>query len=671
MPAPAPEPTPETAAPAGTSATLSRRRLAQYTAAAFAASTLTARAAAAAPHRGAPAAKPPLAPLAPLPAGVPARAQVAPEEQRLASYLATLPALANAVEDTDPDAYGYITGGWWRDWPNTFNARVQENVLTMAWFHRHDRKWNPYHRDPALLARLDAALHHYLDLQFDDGSWPEYYALEHSRATTGFALTFLSATLGHLEAARALPATRRRLSRAIERGIRWFLDPGNPEVWTRNLPYTNHIATGLLGAAQYLKLHPDRALRRRLDDRVEAFAQAGLSPAGYFYEETGADVNYSLNVMSPDLAALYELTGNRTVKTFQQTHLDWLGHNLLREPDGAGWFCNVAPSTRTSAHFLDDAPREEERSNLNRLWARHLPAMAAYLPTDEDKRAERAAWRAATEPVAPLGKGKVSPSPVRDADYEDRHPTPAQKKAAIAQAPYLRADTYTEHRSDPLGQDYLFVRRPSYYAGSHWGYRATDRVRNGLSFWWHPRAGTVIHSVNNDDNGCWTTAVEAGPVDRLDARCTLRFEYLQGTPAEGFRVQDPSTVPPTESLSVRYTAVGDVIRKEAVHTPTQLAVHVEVAGPFTERVPLVLHPTDRLTFEGSRVEPVPGQPAETRATALRIRRGDTTVTVSWDRELPVQFVPLATTYFRDKKRRQHALVVAAEGTLDYRIGADG
>lgn len=661
--------TPPPDRPAPRTAVLSRRRLAQYTAAAAAATALTSRAAAGATPRRAPAAAAKALPeLAPLPASTPRRADVAPAEQRLASYLATLPDLANAVEDTDPDTYGYITGGWWRDWPNTFNARVQENVLTLAWFHRHQRPWNPYASSPALLARLDAALGHYLKLQFPDGSWPEYYPLEHSRPTTGFALTFLTSTLRHLEATKALPQTRRRLTTALKRAIDWFLDPSNTMVWGPHIPYTNHLATGLLGTAQFLALHPDRALRRRLDDRIDALVSAGLSPAGYFYEESGTDVSYSLNVMSPDLAALYELTKNKSVRTLQATHLDWLSHNLVREPDGTGWFCNVAPSSRTSTNYLDDAPLEEERSNLNRLWAKHLPAIAAYLPTTTDKDTERRLWAQKDAPVTPLSRGKVSPAALRDADYPDRHPTARTKKEAIARAPYLNSRAYVEHRSDPLGQDYLFVRRPGYYAGSHYGRRATDRVRNGLSFWWHPKAGMVIHSLNNTDDACWTTKIEAGSVDRLEARSTLRFEYLRGKPDEGERIQDPATVTGQDILSVTYTAVGDVIRKQVVHEPQQLRVRVETSEPFTERIPLVLRADDTLTFEGSSDRPQFAATTQTTATGLVIRRGASEISLRWDTPKDIVLTPLPTKYFRDASRRQHALSVSAQTALTYCIG---
>ena len=97
--------------------------------------------------------------LAGLPVGVPDRRVFAAGEQRFAGYLVTLAPMTNDIVDTDP--YGFMGGGWWRTRRHSpFNARVQEHVFTLSWFYANQRAWNPYHRDPALLGRLDAALEH-------------------------------------------------------------------------------------------------------------------------------------------------------------------------------------------------------------------------------------------------------------------------------------------------------------------------------------------------------------------------------------------------------------------------------------------------------------------------------------------------------------------------------
>src|SRR5690606_7711130 len=120
----------------------------------------------------------------------------------------------------------------WRTPSEPFNARISEHVATFAWFLVTERSWNPYTGDPALAARLDAAIDYYLRLQHADGSWPEYSPDEHSRAATAFALGYLSKTLERLRAAQLLPDRRAALSASLRRAAQWFLDPDNEGIWT-------------------------------------------------------------------------------------------------------------------------------------------------------------------------------------------------------------------------------------------------------------------------------------------------------------------------------------------------------------------------------------------------------------------------------------------------------
>jgi hypothetical protein len=608
----------------------------------------------------------PLTEVTPLPPGAPDRSLFAPAEQRLAPYLAVLAPLANGVEDEDPDTYGFITGGFWRSPAASFNARVQENVFTMSWFHANARSWNPYTGDPALLARLDAAIGHYLTLQKPEGCWPEYSPGELSRPATAFALGFLTVTLIELQSAGVLPETQNRIIAALRMAADWFLDPGNSSVWSNPIPYTNQVAGGLLGIAEALPLLGDPTLADRLNERIDVLARDGLSPVGYFYEENGNDLGYSVGVMTPDLAALYETTGSPVVKQMQERYFEWLRYSFVREPDGAGWFCNVATSSRTSLFILDDVKDDSYKADINSLWTSSIPISAAFTTAQEDKAALRTVWAASPEPVAQPPAGQVDPQVVRLSTYPERFPTRADKDAAISTMPYLTSDDFVEFRTDPRGQQFLFVRKPQYYFGGFFGVRPTSRVQSGLSFLWHPDAGMMLYGSNNGVDSCWGTH-RSNQFTSIDSNGNLSARYFRGDPAQNDELE-LDDVNSAEHLGIRYTTPDSRSTKDVDFRADSLRIKVTTLQHSTERLPLILRDDDRLTLLGStRTEWVPGTDVSAEGTGLRVRRGDTDMVIAWNATLMARLVPKAQTYFTDASRRQHMLLLPFGTQLEYSV----
>ncbi|WP_433010778.1 hypothetical protein [Kribbella sp. CA-294648] len=616
---------------------LTRRTLLAGTAAAALTPALTAPPAQAAPTARA-AGTLPL--LQPLPPGAPDRRLFAPLEQRFAPYLTTLAPLTNDIVDTDGPTYGFMAGGWWRTPAQPFNARIQEHVFTLSWYYANRRHWNPYSGDPALLARLDAALQHYLRLQNPDGSWPEYAPGERGKASSGFGLGYLAKTLANLRQAKALPTRRAELEVALRKGVAWYLDPANTVVWDDPFQYTNQAVAGVAGSALALTLLPDRAMWQRLEERIRYCARWSQSPVGFFYDPRGMDINYNFEVMLPEMAELHLLTRHPALVTMTRRFTDWFGYNLLREPDNSGWLTYYAVSDRTATAYYDEVVPDPDRTNLGSLFVPAVPELAAFFTSREDRATTRAAWAADPAPVPVLAKQNTSPRIIAHAPYGERLPSRAAKTAAIERVPYLRRDNFTELRRDEVeNQDYLYIRRPGFYLGAFFGKRPGSVVKAGTGFLWHPSAGTIIHSQQTT-TGCWGT-VRAG---KPDSDGDLTAEY-RSKDLVHYRTTDSSVV--TDLI----TGTSHVTRR------------VAATSAATEQIPLVLQPGDEVIFSNGTAVPY-NESRTVTADGLTIRRGRTTITITWTGPRTASLTTSSRTYLSDQRRRVHVLRVPHNGTLE-------
>ena len=601
-----------------------------------------------------PAAVGPFPPLPPLPAGAPVRRLFAPLEQRFAPYLAILPEMVNDVEVADPATLGYLGGGWWRTPSAPTNARVQEHVYTFSWFLANSRPWNPYSGSRPLHNRLDAAIGHYLDLQHADGSWPEYSSTEESKAATGFGIGYLAKTLRNLRQAHTLPPRRGAIVTALHQGMTWFLNPANP-IWTSPIQYANQNAAGLAGATLALALDPDSVMRAKLADRIAYLAAYGQSPAGFFYEPTGMDINYNFEVLLPEIAEMHVLTGDRTVVSMAAGFAEWFGHNVVREPDGTGSLAYVGMSARTTVTGYDDVVPDPDRTNLGSFFVPEVPALAPFFTSAEDRAATRAAWRADPAPVAPLAKQDTSPRIIAHAPYGEALPSASEKRRAIRQLPYLRSTDFAVQRKDTAtDQTYMYVRRPALYLAAFFGTRPSEHVRAAAGLLWHPAAGTIVQS-QQDDTMCWASLLPNG---NPDARSLLTASYRVGDRAWNGDAVTPGSAP----VTVDYALPDGRIRTRLAITQNTVTRSVQATSTLTEQVPLVLKPTDVVTFVDG--PPVPfGQNSSATATGLVIRRGTSTITIEWGSALAASVTATAVTILRTGGRRLHVLRVPHGGVL--------
>ncbi|WP_116952717.1 hypothetical protein [Jiangella endophytica] len=597
-----------------------------------------------------------------LPAGEPDRTAFAPREQVFGSYLMILAPLANSVVDDDPELYGWMEDGWWRTPNDPRNSRIMEHVATLSWFLTHDRPWNPYHLDPNLLGRLDAALTYYLGLQGPTGAWPVTYQ-EESLATTGFGLVALGAVYRDLDEAGLLPQRRTELAASMRAAATWLMDTSR---WHWNLPLelVNQLVGGLAGVAQAAAVLGDASIAAGLDDRIALLAEHGQAPAGYFHEPLGFDLGYNYEVMLPDLGDLYEWTGHPLLVEMARRWADFAQYVLLPEPGAPGWVSYGAACMRNSASTrTDDAADDRDRAALGRLFVADVPALGAFHMSAEAKTAGRTAWAADPAPVPPRVKGDTSPRLYMHVPRAPRNVAESERRALIADLRPGRDQVFTEYRRGTIDQQLLFVRRPGYYLAALLGERGSARVRSGPGLLWHPDTGAIVASFNNADDDHWTTVTAAG----VDAALTDVVATFHDGAGPGGPALDPSLLGAVAGVFTgRYVSGGGTVTTDVVHRHDGIARTVQAAGPATEVVPLMVQAGDVLEFaDGTRVPP--GTTATATATGFSLTRRGLRVQFSWGAERAASLTATGRRYFPDRTHEHHVLRVEHDGGLTVEI----
>ncbi|MFB4271258.1 hypothetical protein [Nonomuraea sp. GTA35] len=599
-------------------------------------------------------------------------------EQQIAPYLGNLARLANSVNDDSATDHGFITCNCWRAGQGPNDARVMENVLTLAYFYTADRPWNPYHRDAALRGRLEAALRFMLGTQNADGSFPQGSGDLHSRAATGFALELYAIMLELLDADGTLdPALVAKLTAAMKAAGTWFLE--DEEVWgPRGAQFANQVAGGLVGISRLLGRFGDADLRARFEQRLAEHEKVSQGEAGFFRDGTVAH-RYSIEVESEDLAGWADPATRPVIDRMQARYLDWAQYNLLYDQGLDGYFINTAADSRHRGwNYADELP-----IGSNNLWGSVIPQARAYSPTREEIEERRAAfaragWQTSVAPLIAPTWAYLDPAVVRDVALgEEYYPTGAERRAAISTLrPYAGAP-YTEHRADAVtGQQFIFAKRPSYVVGLGFGkhvntqYGFWDNQRFGLGHLYDPKLGVVVQGQNAPQIG----APRTRPVDAelswgtgWTAADGVHFDsYDQPVPAffrDGAPV-DPAAAGDLDDLEIRYAAAGGT---KSVTLGDRLRVRVEAGStPFFERIPLVLEKGDTLRWIGGGPVAV-GSRAEARdVSGVVVSRDGRSVEIRWSGAGSAVLWPSSFPVAGGRRALQ-VLDLKATGTLAYDI----
>ncbi len=529
-------------------------------------------------------------------------------------YLAHFHRLANSVVE-EGENRGFIDISVWRNPQDNkpYNARVMENILSLAFFYATKRPWNQYYASAPVRMRLEAALDFWCRMQHPDGRFSEYGPQQWNLAATAFATKFMGETLALLDGGPPIDEQlHERVIKANRQAIRIVLT--DPALQEHGRTFTNQYTNVFAGAPAYLKLHPDGEIRSLLRQRMKETSPVFQSPAGYFYESRGPDWGYNLGTHHSNLAMAWNyLRGTdlgRLLVAEEQRFVEWLAYNAVREPDGSGFTLNRGIETRQRRPFLDSADLSRSQVDQGqRLLVSEVALARAFAPTRAEITRDLARRRAELEQSGlratdlPVGEfSAFSPYAFLHRTHPKWYPSEAQRAAAVRLLPYQRSQFIHQRMDDRERLVFTFVRQPDYYAIFNSGPHLTNQQRYGLGLVWNPHMGSVVQSQTGTNNATWGTVL--GQNQNVFESDTLNVEFsLDGktfSPLPGKRDLQQGT------LTVKYS-FSQQGEKVLTFSPGQLKVEVDHSGQLREQIPL-------LVGVGDKLEIVPGKVALTRGS---------------------------------------------------------
>lgn len=399
----------------------------------------------------------------------------ADDELDLPFYLQHFHVLADGIVEQGPER-GWIKAGVWRGEKDpSYNARVLENYLTLAYFYCTNRPWNPYYASPALRQRLEAVLEFWCNSQGSEGGFSEYAAKRYGTAPTAFATKFMGRTLALLKDGPPIDAALHK--RVIEADRKALVAVMQTESWWgHGRSYTNQWSNIFGGGPQLTALYPDAELDRMLDAAMRRAHDEFQSPAGFFYEHDGPDFGYTLHTHHSNMVQAYHFLRDTprgaVIEQEQKLWCEWLSYNLVREPDGSTFVVNRAIETRQKhpVHRREEAP-----------WGDRVELARAFATTDEEHQGQIAEARArlerdwppdtsptrgaggqllgattaddegaASQPSTRPARLTITPYAFFERAYRHWYPTTVERDAAVAKLPYLARQSFVQAHRQPV-----------------------------------------------------------------------------------------------------------------------------------------------------------------------------------------------------------------------------
>lgn len=527
--------------------------------------------------------------------------------QPLPYYLKHFHRLANAVV-SEGENKGFIDISVWRHQRDNrpYNARILENILSLAFFYATDRPWNPYYGDAAVRDRLDAALMFWVNSQNDDGRFSEYDVNRWNLAATAFAAKFMAETLELLEGKDVNPRTMRQVWQAQRKAIMGVLD--NEASYRHGMRFSNQFGNVWPAAIMYLQNHTDREMERALLSRLESGKTSFQSPAGFFYESNAPDWGYAFGTHFSNMIAAWHYARDTKWAPYFVEEVDrwteWFSYNAYPEPGNKIFTLNRAIQTRQTRGFL---------RRLEVSMSEVVPLLRAWAPIDDEIEERQSAIRNRVNQTWPEqetfrvgGFSSFSPYAFLHRRHYSWSPSQAERELAIGQLPFHSQNHFSHQRVDnrnPLV--YTFIKRSGYYTIFNSGEKVRNRTRHGIGLLAHPTMGTVLQSHDGSDRLFWGTRGRQQEMayenDSLDAHfyCALKEQRFEPEPGN-------RNLP--DNFYIITYPLGEKGTKEITFTDDAVVVEIEYADTFTEQLPLLIPGNPEILPDGK---------------GLRVQIGDT------------------------------------------------
>jgi hypothetical protein len=525
-------------------------------------------------------------------------------DNSLAYYLGHFHHLANGVRDSEPNR-GFIDIHVWRRADHNIheNARIMENIVSLAWMYTRDEPWNPYYAEEATRMRLEAAIEFWASLQNEDGDLTAGWTLTSGRGITLFATKFMSEVLNRLKDGPPIDPDVYELARnGTQKAI--MLTLNNEEFWEQGINFSNQYGNVFAGALGYLNLYEDDQMANDLRKAMLEMDDF-LSSAGYMSEGLGPDWGYYFGTHHSNVFMAWHYGRDRVIDGTNMGDLirdeyelttEWLSYNAV--PDGDLFYLNRAIETRQTQNHFD---------RLETPLSEVVPLARAFNVTQEEYE-NRLSWSRSklaeewgSPPVLLNTFNGYTPYDFLFREFYQWYPTEAQRQEAHKQLPYKASDHFIHQRNDNVtGSTYTYIRRPNYYAAFNSGPTVRNQQRLGLGLIWHPEAGVIFQSPSGDDGEAWGTRLLGD---------NLLIESGSPNPAffeiNGEVVEPQSGVHDLPDGDLKATYGGHVSRRldksvtfKEEHIQVSIASHNEEQR-FAEQIPLMLDQDDQLEVKGN------------------------------------------------------------------------
>ena len=526
------------------------------------------------------------------------------EELDLPYYLAHFHRIANAVVLQGPNS-GFINIPVWRRERDNqpYNARIMENILSLAFFYANDRPWNSFYASPRLRFRLESALSFWCDIQSPEGAFSEYGTQKWNLAASAFATKFMGESLHWLENGPAIDKQiLQRVVDADRKTIHHVLT--DSAFYAHGVHYSNQFSNVWAGALAFLHLHPDEEIRSLLMHRLQQSMSSFQSTAGYFYEANGPDWSYNLGTHHSNLHMAFHYAKDPKIKEMlarkERAFSEWLAYNSVPDPDVDEYFVNrgiecrqLRSSFERYGWMLSQGMPLTTVDSLSRAFT--LDQDEAKTVTEEVRTQLLQKWPMVDS--LPLGDfNAFSPYAFLYRNHDRYYPTATERQSALVQLPINRSP-FIHQRYDSRNQTvYTFIKMPSYYAVFNSGQKVRDQQRFGLGLLWTAPSGVLLQSQTKSTHNAWGTRFHSDSLPIEGADLDAQFFVAN----EPIRIKAGNHDILGQNLSISYS-LGETGMKKLTFLPDRIHVVINYPGPFIEHLPLLIAADQSIKIQNGKV----------------------------------------------------------------------